>query len=48
MAHSSNPNVTMNKDYVEYGKHITELAMEALQVPKHVPGWEQKNPAFVS
>lgn len=33
MGQSSNPDVTMNKDYVEYEKQITEMTMEALQSP---------------
>lgn len=33
MEQSSNPDVTMNKDYVEYEKQITEMTMEALQIP---------------
>lgn len=41
MVQSSNPNVAMNKDYVEYEEQITKVAVEALQIPKeYVPGWE--------
>lgn len=42
MGQSSNPDVVMNKDYVEYEKQITKMAMEAgLQNPKAlVPGWQ--------
>lgn len=35
MGQSSSPDVTMNKDYVEYEKQITEMTMEALQIPKN-------------
>lgn len=41
MVQSPNPNVAMNKDYVEYEEQITKVAVEALQIPKeYVPGWE--------
>ena len=35
MGQSSNPDVTMNKDYVEYEKQITEMILEGLQIPKN-------------
>lgn len=35
MGQSSNPDVTMNKDYVEYEKQIIEMTIEALQIPKN-------------
>lgn len=34
MGQSSNPDVAMNKNYVEYEEQITKMAMEALQNPK--------------
>ena len=41
MGQSSNPDVAMNKDYVEYEEPITKMAMEALQNRKaYVPGWQ--------
>lgn len=41
MGQSSNPDVAMNKDYVEYEEQITKMTVEALQAPKeYMPGWE--------
>lgn len=34
MGQSSIPDVTMNKDYVEYEKQITEMILEALQIQR--------------
>ena len=42
MVQSSNPDVAMNKDYVEYEEQITKMAVKALQIPnEYAPGWEK-------